>query len=94
MSGINGAASPFVPVLATSGVSAGAAGGVTFAVQTLPTTGAGLTLVVLVMAIAFILAGAVILWNPLGRRRENVAAFITVPATHLRDLHQSGIDVG
>ncbi len=92
MSGINVASSPVVPVLAASGASVGAAGGATFAVQTLPTTGAGLTLALVVMALALILAGVIILWNPLRRRRDAPGTFITVPTTQSRDVHQSGID--
>jgi len=92
MSGINVASSPVVPVLATSGASAGAGGGAIFAVQALPTTGTELTLLLVVMAIAFMLAGAVILWNPLRRNRDTPATFITVALTHTRSDHRSGID--
>lgn len=91
MSGINVASSPVIPALAASSASAGAAGGTTFAVQTLPTTGTGLTLILVVMAIAFILSGAVMLWNPLRRHRETPETFITVALTDTRGTHQSSI---
>jgi len=92
MSGINAASSPVIPALAASSASAGAAGGTTFAVQILPTTGTGLTLILVVMAIAFILAGAIILWNPLRRHRDTPGTFITVALTHTGSTHQSSMD--
>jgi hypothetical protein len=55
---------PVVGAVAGAGgvVSGGAVGGV------LPSTGSGLTVVLLVVATAMVLIGLVMVWNPLGRR--------------------------
>jgi hypothetical protein len=55
---------PVVGAVAGAGgvVSGGAVGGM------LPSTGSGLTIVLLVVATAMVLIGMVLVWNPLGRR--------------------------
>jgi hypothetical protein len=82
MSAINVASSSIVPAALASGATAGAAGGATsLAVQTLPTTGTGMTLLIVVMAITFILVGALLLWNPLNRRQAGVRISAGSPNT-------------
>jgi hypothetical protein len=44
--------------------SSATAGVTSLAVQTLPTTGAGMTLLLVIIAITFVLVGAVLLWEP------------------------------
>ena len=81
MSAINVASGSIVPVALASGATAGAAGGATsLAVHSLPTTGAGLTLLLVILAITFIVVGVVLLWNPLNRR----------PHRHLADAALAG----
>jgi TRAP-type C4-dicarboxylate transport system permease small subunit len=74
MSAINVASGSIVPAaLASGATAAGATAGVTsLAVQTLPTTGAGMTLLLVIIAITFVLVGAVLLWNPLNRRQRRL----------------------
>ena len=68
--------SPFSPVLVASAVSSGGTGGGTVVVSGLPATGAGLAMLISVMALAFLLVGAFLVWNPLGRQRQRPAMVV------------------
>ena len=81
MSAGNVASSSVVPVALASGATAGVAGGATsLAVHVFPTTGAGLTLLLVSIAITFVLAGAVLLWNPLNRHHGHLGMDANSPA--------------
>jgi len=72
--------SPFSPVIVASAVTSGGSGGGTIVVSGLPSTGTGLVLLISVMALVFILVGAFLVWNPLGRRSHRPAMVVRTSA--------------
>lgn len=70
------AASPAAPVVVAAGVASGGGGA---AVGALPATGSGLTVLLLVMALTFVLVGLVLQWNPLGRGLAAQTELMTLP---------------